>query len=58
VKVSIKDPSGKSYTVASTTVAKNKGYVTPIVKFAKTGAYLMTITAGTVKKSVMVKVGK
>jgi uncharacterized delta-60 repeat protein/uncharacterized repeat protein (TIGR02543 family) len=56
VKVSIKDPSGKSYTVASAAIAKNKGYVTPVVKFAKAGSYTMTISAGTSKRTVRVKV--
>jgi hypothetical protein len=56
VKVSIKDPSGKSYTVASSTVAKNKTYATPKVKFSKPGTYVMTISLGTAKKVVTVKV--
>ena len=56
VKVSIKDPSGKSYTVASATVAKNKGYVAPIVKFSKPGTYVVTLAFGAVKKVVKVKV--
>ena len=58
VKLSIKDPSGKSYTVASSTIAKNKAYVTPIVKFAKSGTYVMTLTAGSTKRTVTVKVSK
>ena len=56
VKLLIKDPSRKSYTVASSTVAKNKAYVTPAVKFSKPGTYVMTISLGTTKKVVTVKV--
>ena len=56
VKLSIKDPSGKSYTVASSTVAKNKAYVTPAVKFSKPGTYLVTLVLGATKKVVTVKV--
>ena len=56
VKVTVKDPAGKSYTVASKTVAKNKGYVAPIVKFAKAGTYSLTIFTGANKKIVTVKV--
>ena len=56
VKVTVKDPAGKVYTVASSTVSKNKGYVAPIVKFAKVGTYTVTILTGTNKKIVTVKV--
>ena len=56
VKVSIKDPSGKSYTIATIRVAKNKPYVTPTIKFSKPGNYLVSISLGTVKKVVTVKV--
>jgi hypothetical protein len=58
VKVSIKDPAGATYTVASTTVAKNKAYSSPKVNFSKTGTYVMTLTAGTTKKVVTIKVSK
>jgi len=58
VKVSIKDPAGATYTVASTTVAKNKAYSSPKVNFFKTGTYVMTLTAGTTKKVVTIKVSK
>lgn len=58
VKVSVKDPSGKTFSVASSTLAKNKSYVTPNVKFSKSGTYVMTITLGTTKKIVTVKVSK
>ena len=56
VKVSIKDPSGKSYTVASLTAVKNKPFITPNVKFSKTGTYVMTLVIGAAKKVVKVKV--
>jgi hypothetical protein len=58
VRLTIKDPSGKVFTVASRSVAKNKGDVTPVIKFAKAGTYGVTITVGTMKKSVLVKVIK
>jgi hypothetical protein len=56
VKVSIKDPSGKNYTVASARVTKNKAYLTPIVKFSKPGTYVMTIAVDAIKKVVTVRV--
>ena len=58
VKLTMKDPSGKSYTIASATVAKNKAYTSAIVKFAKAGSYVVTLLVGTAKKVVSVKVGK
>ena len=58
VKVSVKDPSGKSYQIASVTVAKNKSFASPIVKFAKAGTYVITTTLGTTKRVVTVKVAK
>ena len=58
VKVSVKDPSGNTFTLASSKVAKNKSYVTPNVKFSKPGTYVMTVTLGTTKKVVTVKVSK
>jgi hypothetical protein len=56
VKVSVKDPSGKSFVIATTKVAKNKAYVAPIVKFSKPGTYTFTIFLGTAKRIVTVKV--
>jgi len=56
VKVSVKDPVGKSYTVASSAVSKNKAYVTPVIKFAKAGTYVISINLGIAKKVVTVKV--
>jgi hypothetical protein len=58
VKVSVKDPAGKTYQIASVTVAKNKAYSAPIVKFAKAGTYTFTVNIGTSKKTVTVKVSK
>jgi hypothetical protein len=58
VKVSVKDPAGKSYQIASVTVAKNKGYSAPIIKFAKPGTYVITTYVGTTKRVVTVKVAK
>jgi hypothetical protein len=56
VKVTIKDPSGKSYVVSSASVAKNKAYSSPILKFAKAGTYTISLSIGTNKKIVTVKV--
>ena len=56
VKVSVKDPAGKSYQIASVTVSKNKSYAAPIVKFAKAGTYTFTINIGSSKRTVTVKV--
>jgi hypothetical protein len=58
VRVTIKDPSGKVFTVASRAVTKNKSYVSPIFKFSKPGTYVVTVTAGTTKRVVTVKVSK
>ena len=58
VKVSVKDPAGKSYQIAAVTVAKNKSFASPIVKFAKAGTYVITTTFGTTKRVVTVKVSK
>ena len=58
VKVSVKDPAGATYTVASKAVTKNKAYVSPKVNFVKSGTYVMTVTVGTTKRVVTVKVSK
>jgi hypothetical protein len=58
VKVSVKDPSGSTYTIASTTVGKNKAYVSPIVKFSKPGTYVLTMTIGSTKKTITAKVSR
>jgi hypothetical protein len=58
VKATIKDPSGKIFTIVSRSIAKNKAYTSPIVKFDKPGTYVMTVTAGASKRVVTVKVSK
>jgi len=58
VKVSVKDPAGKSYQIASVTVSKNKSFASPIVRFAKPGTYVITTYVGTTKRVVTVKVAK
>jgi hypothetical protein len=58
VKVVVKDPSGKSYQIASVIVAKNKSFAAPITRFSKTGTYVITATLGTTKRVVTVKVAK
>ena len=55
-KVQVKDPSGKSYQIASSSVEKNKSFSTPIMKFAKKGTYVVTIYLGTSKRVITVKV--
>lgn len=56
VKVTVKDPSGKSHVVASSSVAKNKSYASPVIKFFKPGSYTISIYIGTARKIVTVKV--
>ena len=58
VKVSLTDPSGKSYSVASKSIAKNKSYSSPIMKFSKAGNYTITTSVGSAKKVIMVTVSK
>ena len=58
VKVSVKDPSGQSYSVATKTIAKNKSYTSPILKFSKVGSYTITTYVGSAKKVLMVRVSK
>jgi hypothetical protein len=58
VKVSVKDPSGKSYQVASKSIANNKSYSSPIMKFSKAGKYTITTFVGSAKKVITVKVSK
>jgi hypothetical protein len=59
VTVKVKDQSGKSFTLASAVkIAKNKPFSTPIVKFTKAGKFTMTISYGTVKRTVTVTVKK
>ena len=58
VKVSVKDPSGQSYQVASKSIAKNKSYSSPIMKFSKVGKYTITTFVGSAKKVITVTVSK
>ena len=58
VKLTIKDPSGKSFQLANTKVAKNKAFSGPRIKFAKAGSYVVTTTIGNTKRTVTVKVTK
>jgi hypothetical protein len=58
VKVSVKDPSGKSFEVASKLIAKNKSYSSPIMKFSKVGKYTITTFVGSAKKVITVTVSK
>jgi hypothetical protein len=58
VKVSVKDPSGQSYEVASKPIAKNKAYTSPIMNFSKAGKYTITTFVGSAKKVITVKVSK
>jgi hypothetical protein len=55
-KVQVKDPSDKSFQIASSSVEKNKSFSTPIMKFAKKGTYVVTIYLGTSKRVITVKV--
>ena len=56
VKVSLKDPSGKSYAIASTTVEKNMAYSMPKLNFAKPGLYTISLLLGNLKKTLTVRI--
>ena len=58
VKLSLKDPAGKSFVLSSGSIAKNKSYSSPKIKFAKAGSYLATLTIGASKKIVKINVTK
>jgi hypothetical protein len=58
VKLVVKTPDGKSYTLSSSTIAKNKGFAGPVIKFSKPGTYVFTLSTGSTKKLVTVKVSK
>ena len=58
VKLVVRTPEGKSYTLRSSTIAKNKGFVGPVIRFSKPGSYVFTLTVGSTKKLVTVKVSK
>ena len=52
----VKPLTGKSVKLGSVIVTKNKGYLTPGIKFTKAGTYTMSITVGSVSKKVVIKV--
>ena len=58
IKVVVKDSSGKSFTIASTTSKVAGRYKTPAIKFSKPGTYQVTIMVGTVKKVITYKITK
>lgn len=58
VKLSLKDPAGKSFVISSSSIAKNKSYSSPKIKFAKAGSYLATLTIGASKKIIKINVTK
>jgi hypothetical protein len=58
VKLSIKDPSGKTFVVSNVSIQKNKSYSSPRIKFAKVGSYVATLTIGASKKIVKINVTK
>ena len=58
IKVVIKGPDGKSYTVASTKTKKTGTYKAPAIKFAKPGKYRVTVMVGKVKKVITYKITK
>lgn len=58
VKLVVKTPDAKSYTLSSSTISKNKGFVGPVIKFSKPGTYVFTLSTGSTKKLVTVKVSK
>jgi hypothetical protein len=58
VKLVVKTPDNKSYTLRSSTIAKNKGFVGPVIRFSKPGTFVFTLTVGSTKKLVTVKVSK
>jgi hypothetical protein len=58
IKVVVKDASGKSYTVASTTAKSTGTYKAPALKFSKTGTYQVTLLVGKSKKVITYKITK
>ena len=58
VKLIVKTPEAMTYILASATIAKNKSFVGPVIKFAKPGTYVFTLSIGSTKKLVTVKVSK
>jgi hypothetical protein len=58
VKLVVKTPDAKSYTLSSSTISKNKAYLGPVIRFSKPGTYVFTLSIGSTKKLVTVKVSK
>jgi hypothetical protein len=58
VRLAVKTPDGKTLTLKKLKVAKGKGFVGPVIRFAKPGTYVFTLTTGSTKKLVTVKVSK
>jgi hypothetical protein len=58
LKLVVKTPDLRSYTLSSLTIAKNKAYVGPVIRFSKPGAYVFTLSMGSTKKSFTIKVSK
>jgi hypothetical protein len=58
VKLSLKDPAGKSFVLSNISIQKNKSYSSPRIKFAKVGSYVATLTIGASKKIVKINVTK
>jgi hypothetical protein len=58
IKVVIKGPDGKSYTIASTKTKKTGTYKAPAVKFSKPGTYQVTVLVGKIKKVITYKISK
>jgi hypothetical protein len=56
VRMTINDPSGKSYSIASVKIAKNQRFTAPIMKLLKPGKYVISLVLGSSRKSVTVKV--
>ena len=56
VVTTLKLVNGKSVKLGSVFVAKNKGYLTPGIKFTKAGTYTMSIAIGSKTKRVIIKV--
>jgi hypothetical protein len=58
VKLSLKDPAGKSFVLSNVSIQKNKSFSSPRIKFAKVGSYVATLTIGASKKIVKINVTK
>jgi hypothetical protein len=58
VRLLLKSPDGKVFTLRKAKVMKGKGFVGPVIRFNRTGSYTFTLFVGSIKKTVAVKVGK